>query len=126
MLRQREPRKHDERYLDFIRSLPCACCGNDIETQAAHVKYAEPRAGKYKAGVGQKSHDCYAVPLCGRCHLGPEGQHSTNERGWWRERGIDPVYLALALWRCWTFGGDHEQAVAIVFAHRELATVTPG
>lgn len=123
MLRQRDPRKHDEPYLNFIRSLECACCGNDIETQAAHVKYAEPRAGKYKAGLA-KSHDCFAVPLCGRCHLGPAGQHSTNEQQWWQELGIDPVYLALALWRVWTFGGDHAAATEIIRAHRDLAVVT--
>lgn len=117
----REPRIKSDAYLDFIRQLPCVVCGNDVETQAAHIRYSEPLAGKYKAGVGQKSHDLFAVPLCNRCHM--QDQHSGNERQFWEGYGIDPVYLSLALNRV---AGDHAAACGIIQAHRDQATVTPG
>lgn len=116
---QREPRIKDHGHLDFIRELPCVVCGNNIETQAAHVRYAEPLAGKRPSGNSEKPHDHFTIPLCGACHLGPGGQHTTNERGWWQNIGIDPVYLALALWRV---SGDHAAGSRIVSAWHERIT----
>lgn len=86
----------------FVRGLPCCLCGNNIETQAAHVRMACDWAGKRAAGMGEKPDDKFTVPLCGACHV---AQHSENERQFWIQQGKDPVCIALALW---AHTGNHE------------------
>lgn len=107
-MRQRRPRKHDEAHLDFVRALPCLICGNNIETQAAHVKYSDARADKREVGKSEKPDDAFTVPLCGGCH---RQQHDGPERGFWILAGIDPIFVALALYR---ISGDHEAGEQIV------------
>lgn len=95
MLRQREPRQKNPRYLDFIRSLPCAVCKDDTSTEAAHIRTASLAHGKNHTGMAEKSSDKWAVPLCGKCH---REQHAFgNELKWWASKGIDPFMLALNL-----------------------------
>ncbi len=80
-------------YLDFIRSLPCIVTrGEPVE--AAHVSYAEPRAGKLGRGKSAKESDCWAVPLSPEEH---RRQHSMGEREYWDSVGIDPVVIAAFL-----------------------------
>lgn len=57
-------------YLDFIRALPCVVT-RQTPVEAAHVSYADPRAGKLGRGKGRKESDQWAVPLCqiGRAHV---------------------------------------------------------
>ena len=107
-MRQRQPRQHNERHLAFIRGLPCCVCGNNIETEAAHVRLADFRAAKPYVGKGEKPDDVWAVPLCGSDH---RQQHHEGERKFWGMRGIDPVFLALALARV---SGDQESGEQIV------------
>ena len=92
-LRQREPRQHDKRHLDFIRSLPCCICGG-IDTEAAHIRTASLMDGKRETGGGEKPDDKWAVPLCGAHH---REQHSMNEMAFWKRYNIDPFLLAIAL-----------------------------
>lgn len=103
-------RKRDDRHLDTIRQLPCAICLDDTSTEAAHVRYAEPKLGKRQTGMGEKPDDAFTVPLCGRHH---REQHTQNERAWWGGYEIDPLAMALALYRV---SGDHEAGERIVRA----------
>jgi hypothetical protein len=97
-----------KKHLDFIRGLPCLICGDNISTQAAHIRYSDAAAEKSNPGFGNKSDDRYAVPLCGECHA---LQHSGNERLFWRDRGINPLGVADRLYRC---SGNQEAAERII------------
>lgn len=103
-------RQKDNAHLCFIRSLPCAVCGDSTSTEAAHVRYADFRAGKRPTGMQEKPDDAFAVPLCNRCH---REQHSENERAWWIGKEIDPLMLSLALYY---WSGDHAMGERIVRA----------
>ena len=61
---QKELLEKDEEYLNFIRTLPCICCGIQHRSEAHHLK--DNRLG----GISQKSPDWTAMPLCHNCHLG--------------------------------------------------------
>lgn len=94
-LRQRMPRVKDDEHRKFIGGLPCLICQNDIESQCAHISYADPKWGKPGKGIASKASDFYCVPLCGRHH---DAQHAMNEQRWWEIAGIDPVPVAMALY----------------------------
>ena len=53
-----------EKFLAFIRTLPCRNCGDP--SVAHHERKNIP--WEYKGGVGIKPHDLMAWPLCIRCH----------------------------------------------------------
>lgn len=108
MLRQRQPREHNERFLRFVRSLPCVTCGNDIQTEAAHVKISDLERGKRNVGVGEKASDRWTLPLCGRCH---RRQHGMNERKFWADEGIDPIALCE---RLFAVTGDYAAGLEVV------------
>lgn len=109
---QRRPRIENAAHLRYLRALPCCICGNDIQSEAAHCRYADRSVAKPITGVATKSHDFYAVPLCGECH---RSQHDYgNEREWWHDRDIDPVKLGLALF---AITGDHELGLEIIAAN---------
>ncbi len=111
MVRQRSPRKHDEAHLGYIRSLPCCVCRDNTSTEAAHVKMAEPKAGKRGVGIGEKADDRWCVPLCGKHH---RLQHKLGETPFWWGREMHPVFLALALH---SVSGDHEVGCDIIEAY---------
>lgn len=105
-MRQRSPA-----HLAWIRRLPCAVCGNDIETEAAHVRFGCLEIGKPITGIGIKPDDKYTVPLCGQHH---RAQHAFgDERGWWEKLGRDPIKLSLALY---SVSGDAEAGERIIRA----------
>ena len=87
-------REHDELYLAMIRAMPCAICGDNTATEAAHLRVGSINDGKRPTGMGEKSSDKWAVPLCSKHH---REQHSMNEREFWASYGIDPFALALHL-----------------------------
>jgi len=97
-------------HLDFIRSLPCLKCGK-APSEAAHVRYSDARAAKVNPGFGAKPEDRWSVPLCASCHRGLKGQHSRGEYKFWTETGIDPIFIALALWGV---TGSYEDGCQIV------------
>lgn len=91
----RDPRKHDKAHLEYLRQLPCLVCGNNIETQAAHIRFSDQRAAKVNPG-SHKPHDFWCVPLCGRCH---GAQHEMgDEAKFWEQAMIDPLFVAMALY----------------------------
>lgn len=49
-------------YLDFVRSLPCVCCGSTHDIVAHH-----PIDCGFK-GLGSKVPDFWAIPLTPHCH----------------------------------------------------------
>lgn len=110
-MRQRAPRQKDSGHLAFLRELPCVICGDNTSTEAAHIRFTEPKVAKENPGMQQKPDDRFAVPLCGRHH---REQHSGNERAFWSGREIDPTYLALALYNV---SGDVERGEQIIRAH---------
>lgn len=107
-MRQRQPRRHNAKHLDFIRSLPCLVCQNPIQTEAAHIRYGFTRAGKRPTGGAEKPDDDWTVPLCGDHH---QTQHAEGELKFWGRIGIDPILVALALCRV---SGDFERGEEII------------
>ena len=89
-------RVRSPKHLAWIRRRGCVLCGDDTTTEAAHVRFCDPRAAKPLTGLGIKPDDCWTVPLCNAHHA---EQHSFGEAKWWRAVGVDPVFLAMALHR---------------------------
>lgn len=112
-LRQRQPRIKDEKHLAFVRQLSCLVCHNPIQTEAAHVRMADPRIGKPMTGIAQKPDDFFVVPLCGEHH---RSQHKFGDEGaWWSIMGRDAVTVALHIY---AVTGDHGRAEHIVHSAR--------
>jgi hypothetical protein len=88
----REPRERDEEYLAYIRQQPCCICGDTVSVEAAHLRVGSIGDGKRPTGMGEKSSDRWALPLCGRHH---KEQHSMNERYFWASYRIDPFATAM-------------------------------
>jgi 5-methylcytosine-specific restriction endonuclease McrA len=115
MMRQRQPRVNDKKHLAFIRQLSCIVCGNDIETEAAHIRYADRTAGKRYVGKSEKPDDRWTVPLCGGCHRKQHSYPGGEEHFWKHHAEIDPIRAAMAL-SFWS--GDLEYCEEIVGACR--------
>ena len=107
-MRFKHPRVKNEAHLEFIRSLPCISCGNDICTEAAHVRSERMEYGKRNTGMQQKPSDMWTLPLCGDCH---RRQHTGNEMNFWTNLGVNPFVLALSLFAA---SGDHELAQEVI------------
>lgn len=104
----RHPRVHDEKHLDFVRSLPCLSCWDDTATEAAHLRTGAMQYAKRETGLGEKPSDRWTLPLCSKCH---RLQHEGNELGFWTTRGINPFVLCLVLH---SISGDHETAIDVM------------
>jgi hypothetical protein len=85
-------RQIDDVYLDYIRSQPCCICGEDTTVEAAHLRVGSINDDKPDTGMGEKSSDKWALPLCGKHH---REQHAMNELEFWASYGINPFKLAL-------------------------------
>ena len=71
----------DLKYLAWIRTLPCLVCGRTGGIEAAHT-------GPH--GIGQKSPDTSAVPLCAIHHrTGRDSYHKLGPRAFERHHGLD-------------------------------------
>ncbi len=87
-----------ERHLAAIRRMPCAIPGcNVVGCDAHHLRQTGER------GAAIKSPDKYSIPLCSLVHHIDQatGVHSVGtkrELSWLKERGIDGLELAAALW----------------------------
>ena len=104
----KRPRVKNDRHLDFIRSLPCVCCGNNIETEAAHIRISCIQVGKPYTGKQEKPSDCWTIPLCGRHH---REQHDMGEHSFWTLQRIDPIRIAAFLYAS---SGDFEAGENII------------
>lgn len=101
-MRQRQPRLHDDGYLEFLRLKPCCVCGSRIRVEAAHLRHG-------LTGMGRKPDDRLAVPLCAWCHReGPNAQHKMNEMVFWSLAMIDPFSIASFLYK--EYGGTGGKA----------------
>jgi hypothetical protein len=111
----KRPRIKNEKHLDFIRQLPCACCGNNIQTEAAHIRTGELRYGKRTTGGQEKPDDKWALPLCGWHHT---EQHEGAELAFWKRYQIDPFVFALTLY---AHTGDVDTAEQVIARQRVAA-----
>jgi hypothetical protein len=83
-------RLRDKEHCRFVARQPCVVCGR-TPAEAHHIRFAQPRA------LGRKVSDEYAVPVCRVHHRDLHGYG--DEAPWWAGVGIDPLLLALELWR---------------------------
>lgn len=109
---KKSPRLKVEAHLKFIRTLPCLVTGSR-PVEAAHVRYADMRYGKRDTGMAEKPSDHWVIPLSPTSH---REQHAFgDELAWWESKGIDPLFVALALWRA---SGDDEVCEQILRSNR--------
>ncbi len=83
-------RLRDKEHCKFVASQPCVVCGR-APSEAHHIRFAQPRA------LGRKVSDEYTVPVCRLHHRGLPNYG--DEASWWAGVNIDPLPIALALWR---------------------------
>jgi hypothetical protein len=77
-------------HLKFVTTQPCLICGR-TPSDAHHIKFAEQRA------MGRKVSDRFAVPLRRLHHR--ELHRRGNERVWWRRYAVEPLGVAVSLWK---------------------------
>jgi hypothetical protein len=83
-------RLRDKQHCEFVATQPCVVCGRAL-SEAHHIRFAQPRA------LGRKVSDEYTVPVCRLHH---RDVHSYgDEASWWAGVNIDPLPIALQLWR---------------------------
>jgi hypothetical protein len=83
-------RLRDKDHCKFVASQPCIVCGR-TPSEAHHIRFAQPRA------LGRKVSDEYTVPVCRVYHRDLHGHG--DEASWWAGVDIDPLPMALELWR---------------------------
>jgi hypothetical protein len=83
-------RLRDKEHRRFVAELPCLICGR-TPADPHHLRYAQPRA------LGSKVSDEFTVPVCRLHHS--ELHRVGDEEAWWRAAGINPLPVALELWR---------------------------
>lgn len=112
--RQKQPRKHASAHLAFIRDLPCLITGAR-PVEAAHIRFADARYFKRGVGMAEKPDDKWTVPLSPEQH---RRQHAMDEKQFWDEAGIDPVFVAAMLW---AHTGNDEIAEQIISQARRVS-----
>jgi hypothetical protein len=83
-------RLRDREHTRFVSRQPCVVCGR-TPADPHHLRFAQPRA------LGRKVSDEYTVPVCRTHHR--ELHSYGDEASWWAAVNVDPVPIALALWR---------------------------
>ena len=83
---KRETRFRSQRHCTHIRSHACVNCDAEAPIEVAHVRIGSG------AGMGQKPHDYWAVPLCRDCHA---RQHNIGERTFWDGKTLPLIIEAL-------------------------------
>ena len=83
-------RYRDKAHLRTVSGKPCLICGQE-PCHAHHLKFAQSH------GLAQKVSDEFVVPLCALHH--DELHRADAERDWWRQKGLDPLPIALELWQ---------------------------
>ncbi len=83
-------RLRDKEHCKFVASQPCIVCGR-TPAEAHHIRFAQPRA------LGRKVSDEYTVPVCRVHHR--ELHDYGDEASWWAAGNVDPMLIALELWR---------------------------
>ena len=83
-------RLRDKDHCRFVANQPCVVCGRS-PADPHHLRFAQPRA------LSRKVSDEFTVPVCRTHHR--ELHHYGDEASWWAGVNIDPVPIALELWR---------------------------
>ena len=83
-------RLRDKHHIKWVSKRPCLICGRQ-PSDPHHLRFAQPRA------LGRKVSDEFIVPLCRAHHR--EVHRSSDEVGWWKQAGLDPLGFAQKLWR---------------------------
>ena len=83
-------RLRDKEHCKFVATQPCVVCGR-TPAEAHHIRFAQPRA------LNRKVSDEYTVPVCRVHHR--ELHRYGDETSWWAGVSIDPLPIALELWR---------------------------
>ena len=83
-------RLRDKEHCKFVATRPCVVCGR-TPAEAHHIRFAQPRA------LNRKVSDEYTVPVCRLHHR--ELHRYGDEASWWAGVNIDPLPIALDLWR---------------------------
>jgi hypothetical protein len=114
MLRQREPRVHDDRFLARIRCLPCTVPRCQRPSEAAHIRMSDYSRGITEPGQA-KPHDFFALPCCAYHHReGINAEHRIGTGAFWERLGLDPFNLAGQLYRLHEANeGDMEAVTAM-------------
>jgi hypothetical protein len=69
---------------------PCLVCGR-VPSDSHHLTFTQSRA------LGRRVSDEFTVPVCRIHHR--ELHRSGDEAAWWQKLNIDPLPVALRLWR---------------------------
>ena len=83
-------RLRDREHCKFVATLPCVVCGR-TPSEAHHIRFAQPRA------LGRKVSDEYTIPVCRLHHR--ELHRYGDEASWWVGVNVDPLPIAVELWR---------------------------
>jgi hypothetical protein len=83
-------RLRDREHCKFVAAQPCVVCGR-TPSEAHHIRFAQPRA------LNRKVSDEYTVPVCRLHHR--ELHRYGDEASWWAGVNIDPLSIALELWK---------------------------
>jgi hypothetical protein len=83
-------RLRDKEHCKFVAAQPCLVCGR-TPAEAHHIRFAQPRA------LSRKVSDEYTVALCRVHHR--ELHRYGDEASWWAGVSIDPLPIALDLWK---------------------------
>jgi hypothetical protein len=83
-------RLRDKEHCKFVARQPCVVCGRS-PAEAHHLRFAQPRA------LGRKVSDEFTIPVCRTHHR--ELHVYGDEASWWAGVGVDPIPIALRLWR---------------------------
>ena len=83
-------RLRDKEHRRFVSMQPCLVCGR-TPTDPHHLRFAQPRA------MSRKVSDEFTVPVC-RVHHRELHTHG-DEKVFWKRINIDPLPIALRLWK---------------------------
>ena len=87
---QKPVRVRSRAHLDWVRTLPCAACGQSWrDSDPAHVRIGTD------GGTGLKPSDRWVVPLCHPHHA---EQHRIGERSFAARHGLDLKAVAERVW----------------------------
>jgi hypothetical protein len=83
-------RLRDKAHCKFVATQPCVVCGR-VPSEAHHIQFAQPRA------LGRKVSDEFTIPVCRLHHR--ELHRYGDEASWWVGVNVDPLPIAIELWR---------------------------
>jgi ERF superfamily len=95
-------RLRDKDHRKYVLRQPCLVCGR-VPSDPHHLTFTQPRA------LGRRVSDEFTVPICRLHHR--ELHRSGDEAAWWRSLNIDPLPVALKLWKQ-TRSDDQAPAIA--------------